>query len=397
MSPVLVVGIAADGWASLSPAVQDRVLSSDVLLGGARHLEMVPPVEGQVRRAWPSPLRAALPSLLQELEGRSVVVLASGDPLVSGIATTLQSVGVSVSVEPAVSSVALARARMGWPSDSHATVSLVGRDVALVARELAPGRRILVLSSDEHTPAALASLLVGHGYGSSRLTVLNDLGSPAEGRTEVVAEDCRGPFARLNIVAVEAFGTSVCSSWAPGLPDEAFENDGQLTKRDLRAAALSRLMPQPGQLLWDVGAGAGSVGIEWMRAHPTCRTIAVEGSPERAARILRNAATLGVPTLEVVEGRAPAALDGLDRPHAVFVGGGATRPGVLEACREALLPGGRLVVHGVTLETEAALAAAYSTHGGELVRISVETAAPLGTFTGWTPARAVTQWTWVKP
>lgn len=397
MSPVLVVGVGADGWSSLSPAVQERVLSASVLLGGARHLAMVPPVEGQDRRSWPSPLRPALPGLLASLEERTVVVLASGDPLVSGIATTLQSAGAEVEVLPAVSSVALARARMGWPSDSHAVVSLVGRDPHLVLRELAPGRRILVLSSEEHTPQALAELMTDRGYGQSVLTVLGDLGSAAEERTEVTAADCKGPFPRLNIVAIEAFGPPVRSSWAAGLPDEAFENDGQLTRRDLRAAALARLMPQPGQLLWDVGAGAGSVGIEWMRAHPTCRTIAVEASPERAARIARNAASLGVPTLEVVQGRAPDALAGLERPHAIFVGGGATRPGVLDACRDDLLPGGRLVVHGVTLETEAALAAAYAEHGGELVRISVEQAAPLGGFTGWTPARAVTQWAWTKP
>ncbi len=179
---------------------------------------------------------------------------------------------------------------------------------------------------------------------------------------------------------------------APGLPDDAFEHDGQLTKRDLRASALARLMPAPGQLLWDVGAGAGSVGIEWMRAHPTCRTIAIESDPVRAARIARNASALGVPDLQVVEGRAPAALSGLEAPDAIFIGGGATRAGVLETCLSSIKTGGRLVVHGVTLETEALLAQAYADHGGELTRVGVETTAPVGTFTGWTPARTVTQW-----
>ena len=187
------------------------------------------------------------------------------------------------------------------------------------------------------------------------------------------------------------------AGWATGLPDDAFEHDGQLTKRDLRAAALARLLPAPGQLLWDVGAGAGSVGIEWMRSHPTCRTIAVEADADRAERIARNARTLGVPALQVIPGTAPDALSELATPDAIFIGGGATRPGVLQRCLEALRGGGRIVVHGVTVETEALLAAAYGEHGGELTRIHVEHAAPVGSFTGWTPARAVTQWAFTKP
>jgi precorrin-6Y C5,15-methyltransferase (decarboxylating) len=193
------------------------------------------------------------------------------------------------------------------------------------------------------------------------------------------------------VIALELDGP-VVGSWAGGLPDDAFEHDGQITKRDLRAGALARLAPQPGQLLWDVGAGAGSVGIEWMRAHPTCRTVAVEASAERAERIGRNARSLGVPTLEVVHGHAPEALEELPDPDAVFVGGGATEPGLLDRCLERLRPGGRLVVNGVTLETEALLARMHAEHGGELTRHSVEHAAPIGSFTGWTPARAVTMW-----
>ncbi|WP_439331843.1 precorrin-6Y C5,15-methyltransferase (decarboxylating) subunit CbiT [Nocardioides flavescens] len=190
---------------------------------------------------------------------------------------------------------------------------------------------------------------------------------------------------------------SAVSSWATGLADDAFEHDGQLTKRDLRAAALARLAPHPGALLWDVGAGAGSVGIEWSRAHPSCRAVAVERDPERAARIARNATRLGVPELRIVEGSAPEALAGLEAPDAVFVGGGATAPGLLETCRDRLAPGGRLVVHAVTLETERLVIDLHAALGGELTRHAVETAAPIGAFTGWTPARAVVQWAWVKP
>jgi precorrin-6Y C5,15-methyltransferase (decarboxylating) len=394
-SEIVVVGIGADGWASLAPSSQSLVLEASALWGGSRHLSMVPSVSGQERVPWPSPLAAGLPSLLAEYAGRPVVVLASGDPLVSGIATTLLEYGAPVRVVPAVSSVSLARARMGWSSSSCAVVSVVGRSVSSVLRECAPGRRILVLSSDASTPAAVAALLTSAGWGASSFTVLGDLGSSTESSQSGVASSWSASSPALNVIAISVAGSGL-ASWAPGLPDSAFENDGQLTKRDLRASALARLMPAPGQLLWDVGAGAGSVGIEWMRAHPTCRTIAIESSPERAARITRNAFSLGVPDLQVVEGRAPSVLAGLEQPDAIFIGGGATREGVLGTCLSAVKPGGRLVVHGVTLETEVLLAKTYVDHGGELARIGVETAAPVGTFTGWTPARTVSQWALVK-
>lgn len=396
---IVVVGIGAGGWDEIPVRHQQLVLQSAVLLGGKRHLDLVPDVPGQRREPWPSPLREGLPALLESLpDDAPVVALASGDPLVSGIGTTLISLlgPENVRIEPAVSSVALARARMGWPAESCAVVSLVGRDVSLVARELAPGRRILALSSDGSTPASIANLLVTAGFGGSMMTVLGDLGAETESARTGTASTWAGESPRLNIVAIECVGTTLLG-WAAGLPDDVFENDGQLTKRDLRASALARLAPTPGAHLWDVGAGAGSVGIEWMRAHPSCTTTAVEASLERAARIARNATRLGVPGLTVVQGRAPDALRDLPAPDAIFIGGGATRLGVLDTCLAALRPGGRLVVHGVTLETEQLLATAYQQHGGELTRIAVETSAPIGTFTGWTPARTVTQWSFVDP
>lgn len=344
----------------------------------------------------PRPLREGLPAFLEAI-GPDVVVLASGDPLVSGIGTTLiELLGAeAVEIHPAVSSVALARARLKWPAESCAVVSVVARDLSRIRRELAPGRRIIVLSSDETTPAAIATLLVDSGLGGSRMTVLSDLGGSDERRVDALAAEWSTGASRLNVVAIEVAGVRTYG-WAAGLPDDAYENDGQLTKRDLRASALARLAPAPGEHLWDVGAGAGSVGIEWMRTHPACRTSAIEADPDRAARIARNASRLGVPDVVVVNGRAPEALAELVAPDAIFIGGGATRPGVLDACLSALRPGGRLVVHGVTLETEQLLAAAHATHGGELTRISVETTAPVGAYTGWTPARTVTQWAFVR-
>ncbi len=367
-----------------------------MLVGGRRHLDLVPEVDGQQREPWPSPLRAGLVELMARHAGAPLVVLASGDPFVSGIGTTLAEVfGADVTeVLPAVSSVSLARARMRWSAESTQVVSLVGRDPHAVLRHLAPAHRLLVLSSDESTPGDVAALLVATGYGDTRMTVLGDLGSADESCVEGTAATWTAssrPVSRLNVVALDLRGP-VVGSWATGLRDEDFEHDGQLTKRDLRASALARLAPQPGQLLWDVGAGAGSVSIEWMRAHPTCTAVAVEADPDRAARIGRNAASLGVPTLRVVPGRAPEAFDELPDPDAVFVGGGATRRGVVSGSLARLAPGGRLVVHGVTLETETLLARLYAEHGGELTRIAVEHAAPIGGFTGWTPARTVTQW-----
>ncbi len=387
---ITVVGVGADGH--LPPASLALVTGAEVLLGGERHLALVPPVAGQERRAWPRPLSSLAP-FLDEYDGRRVVALASGDPLVSGIGTTLiRLLGAdAVDVVPAVSSVALARARMGWSAEESTVVTLVGRDPAALRRELVAGARILVLSSDETTPAAVAKHLDDTGFGASTIHVLGDLGGAGESRTVFP-----GPVPRLHVLAIEVEGSGF-ASWATGLPDDAFEHDGQLTKRDVRASALARLAPRPGQLLWDVGAGAGSVAVEWLRAHPSTEAIAVEADLERSARIARNAGGLGVPRLRVVTGRAPDALADLPQPHAVFVGGGATAPGLLDLCRDRLAPGGRLVVHGVTLETEQLLVAAFHAHGGELTRLSVEHVTPLGgRFTGWTPARAVTQWAWTK-
>ncbi|MFT4187204.1 MAG: precorrin-6y C5,15-methyltransferase (decarboxylating) subunit CbiE [Aeromicrobium sp.] len=393
---VTVVGIGDDGWEALPAAARALVLGADVLLGGERHLALPPAVDRQRRVSWPSPLREGLPALLDSLDG-TVVALASGDPLVAGIGTTLIDLldADRVEVVPAVSSSALARARLGWPAE---TVTVL-RDHRELPRHLAPGARMLVLSADETTPGEVARTLVDHGFGPSRLTALAHLGGADESRHEATAATWAHTVPTLHVLAVEAAASTgaVALGWTPGLPDEAFEHDGQITKRDLRASALSRLAPRPGELLWDVGAGAGSVGIEWSRAHVRCRTVAVEAHAERADRIERNAVRLGVPSLRVVRGRAPGMLAGLPTPDAVFVGGGASREGVIETAWERLRPGGRLVVHAVTLETEAVVAGWAARVGGELTRVAVETARPIGTFTGWEPARAVVQWAVVKP
>ncbi|WIX84720.1 precorrin-6y C5,15-methyltransferase (decarboxylating) subunit CbiE [Amycolatopsis sp. DG1A-15b] len=372
-----VVGIGADGWPGLSEPARAAVLAADVVLGAPRQLAYLP--EEVPAQAWPTPLLPGLDAVIAEHEGARICILASGDPFLSGVGATLVAHGYEVEALPALSSVTLARARLGWSAEETEVVTIVGRSSARVARVLAPRRRVLVLGADA---PALRSLLTVRGYGESELIALENLGGPDERISDGWAGD-PGP---LTVFALACAGPALPLI---GIPDDVYAHDGQLTKRDLRVSALARLAPSPGELLWDVGAGAGSVGIEWSRLHGLNRAVAIERSAERAERIARNALDLGVPELEVVAGEAPEALSALPAPDAVFIGGGVTAPGVLDAC---VATGARVVAHGVTLEAEQVLARAYEEHGGELLRIGVEKAAPLGGFTGWTPARVVTQW-----
>jgi precorrin-6Y C5,15-methyltransferase (decarboxylating) len=396
-TPLAVVGIGADGWDGLSPAARRAIEAADVLRGSARQLDLVPPEVAAERVPWPSPMAPALAGLLDAHPGRRVVVLASGDPMFSGVGTSLVRLHGPGAVEviPHPSSVTLACARLGWAVEETTVVSVVGRPVGLISPHATPGRRLLVLGSDSRTPADVAQSLTEWGYGASRLIALAQLGGPAERQFTGTAADW--PHAEtdaLVVTAVEVVADPgiVPLPTVPGLPDDAYAHDGQLTKRDVRAVTLARLAPLPGQLLWDVGAGAGSIGIEWMRVHASCRAVAVESDPERAARIAGNAVRLGVPDLQVVEGRAPEALEGLPAPDAVFVGGGTTTPLLLDACWAALAPGGRLVANAVTVESEAVLAGWFARVGGDLVRIAVQRAEPVGGFTGWKAAMPVTIW-----
>ncbi|MDQ0401677.1 MULTISPECIES: precorrin-6y C5,15-methyltransferase (decarboxylating) subunit CbiE [unclassified Streptomyces] len=395
-----VVGIGADGWEGLADTARGTLLDADVVIGGARQLDLLPPECGGERVAWPSPLRPAVPGLLAAHAGRRIAVLASGDPMFYGIGRALtEELGPgAVRVLPHPSSVSHACARLGWPLEDVEVVTLVGRPAARLAAALHDGRRLLVLSADATTPDEVAALLRDRGFGPSRMRVLEQLGGARERTTApATAEDWPPPHPPgdpLNIVAVECRRDpeALRLGAVPGLPDAAYEHDGQLTKRHIRAATLGALAPAPGELLWDVGGGSGSIAVEWMRAHPACRAITVERDPARAERITRNAERLGVPGLQVVTGAAPEALAGLPRPDAVFVGGGLTAPGLLAACWDALPDGGRMVANTVTLESEALLADAHRRHGGELVRLAVAHAVPVGGFTGWRQAMPVTQW-----
>jgi precorrin-6Y C5,15-methyltransferase (decarboxylating) len=396
-----IVGIGEDGVEGLSPAARGLVSGAKIVFGGKRHLALAAPLIRGAARPWPSPFERGIEEVLAQ-RGEDICVLASGDPFLYGVGSVLARYvdARDMLVVPAPSAFSLAAARLGWALPEISLLSLHGRALDLVRPHLQPGARLLALTSDGDGPAALAHLLVEIGFGPSRLTVLEALGGPRERvRSTTAADFDLNRVDPLNTVAVEvaaAPGARVIAR-APGLPDDLFEHDGQITKRELRALTISALAPRRGQLLWDIGAGAGSVAIEWMLADPSLRAIAIEARPDRAARIGRNAAALGVPGLVVVAGAAPAALDGLSPPNAIFVGGGAGEPGLLDRAAALLPPGGRLVVNAVTLETEALLLARHGAAGGELTRIAVARAGAIGARRGWRPALPVTQWAWVKP
>lgn len=401
IDPIVVVGIGADGWEGLAPRAQAAIRNAEIVMGSTRQLALIP--ESAAKRVpWPSPMLPALPGLFDEHRERRVCVLASGDPMFHGIGVTLGRVlgpeRLHVIAHP--SSVSLACARLGWPLHETPTVSLVGRDISTLAASLVDGQRLLVLANDEHTPAAVAQLLTEHGFGASILVVLEQLGGPAEHVVDGRAGSWdRAPGDPLNVVALDLRASDIALrlTRTPGLPDAAYRGDGQMTKHEVRALTLSALAPAPGELLWDVGGGSGTVGIEWMRADPRCRAIAFEREDRRVGQIADNAARLGVPALRVL-GAAPGAFaDTVPEPDAIFVGGGVTQDGLLDACWARLRPGGRMVVNAVTAESEALVVQWQSRIGGGLRKFQVYRGAPLGGFTAWRPQLPVAQWVVTKP
>jgi precorrin-6Y C5,15-methyltransferase (decarboxylating) len=391
-----IIGIGEDG--QLAPRARALVEAAALVVGGRRHLALAEPLLHGERLAWSRPMDDAYPAILAR-RGQRVAVLASGDPFCFGVGSTLCAlvpVAELVCI-PAPSAFALARARLGWPVQDVAELSACGRPLAAIIPYLQPGARLLVLSAGADTPAALATLLRERGLGASTLHVMEALGGAAERLRRTTAEAFALPDIHpLNTIAIKVAGP-VSQHLATGLPDALFEHDGQLTRREVRAVTLSTLAPRRGERLWDVGGGAGSIGIEWMLRHPANHAIAIEPHPQRAARIARNAETLGVPGLVVVTGSAPSALTGLPPPDAVFLGGGAHQPGVIDAAWNALPPGGRIVANAVTIETEAALLDARARLGGTLLRLSLERLDAVGTMNAFRPAMSVTQWSAVKP
>jgi precorrin-6Y C5,15-methyltransferase (decarboxylating) len=395
-----VVGLGEDGMDGLGAAARACIDGAEVLVGGERHLALVSAPKA-TRLPWKQPLSETIAQILQH-RGHPVVVLASGDPLHYGAAALLSrhvKAGEMI-VLPHASAFSLAAARLLWPVEECVCVSFHARPVEKLRLHLAPGARIIALSTDGDTPVQVAELLRSEGWGPSAMTVFAHMGGSRERRIDSTADSWPlGRIAALNTIAIEcrAGPRAQPLSRLAGLPDDAFEHDGQITKRAVRAVTLAALAPLPGDLLWDVGAGCGSIGIEWLRAERGLSAIAVERDAMRAAMITRNAAKLGVPELRVVHGTAPAALRDLPPPDAIFVGGGISDGALFEALWRALKSGGRLVANAVTVEGEVQLARWHGRHGGHLSRLAVAQAEPIGAHQAWRPLMTVTQLAVAKP
>ncbi len=394
-----MIGIGEDGLDGLSAAARSLLADAELIVGGPRHLALVAAL-GKPTLAWEIPFAGSLPKLKAQ-RGKRVVALCSGDPFWYGAGAVLaDAVPAAETVAvPAPSTFGFAAARLRWRLEDTLTLGLHAKPLALLRPHLHNSARLIVLARDGAAPAKIAAYLTGLGFGPSRLTVLEALGGPRERIRESSAEsfaidDISSPVA----VAIEAIAApgAVIMPRVAGLPDELFQHDGQLTKREIRAVTLSTLAPRGGELLWDVGAGSGSIGIEWLLAHPANRAIGIEPRPDRLDNARGNAASLGVPHFDLRLGSAPEALRDLPTPDAIFIGGGASRDGVLDAVWQALPAGGRLVVNAVTLETEAELIARQARHGGTLLRLAVERAGAVGGMTGWRAAMPVVQWSVVK-
>jgi precorrin-6Y C5,15-methyltransferase (decarboxylating) len=395
-----IIGLGEDGLDGLSPAARSLLAQACLVVGGKRHLALAGDFPGE-RLAWPSPPEAAFPEILSR-RGQPVCVLASGDPFFYGIGSLLTQHVAAEEMRclPSPSAFSLAASKLGWAQQDCALLTLHGRPLERIIPQLQPGARILALSWDGTTPAKLAALLTARGMGRTVMTVLENIGGPSERIRKSSADGfALGDIDPLNTIALEVVADDHARiiPRTGSLPDDWFEHDGQITRRDMRAVTLSALAPRRGELLWDIGAGSGSVSIEWMLADPANRAIAIERNAVRAARIQRNALALGVPDLQVVEGAAPDILHGLPKPDAIFIGGGATHDGVLDAAWSALAPRGRLVVNAVTIETQAELTRRFTALGGELLSFNFARADRIGGFHGWRAAMPVVQWTVIKP
>ncbi|MEP3277765.1 MAG: precorrin-6y C5,15-methyltransferase (decarboxylating) subunit CbiE [Stappiaceae bacterium] len=393
-----IVGIGEDGLPGLSATARGLVEGADVLFGGKRHLNFVS--ADQVEKvSWSSPLSSSFDAL-DARKGQQVTVLASGDPMWFGIAATLvKRYGPDeMRIVPAPSAFALASARMVWPLDGVECRTIHGRAAENLRTSFFPDARILALTHDQESPSKVASMLCEDGFGQSRMTVLAHMGGKLEQQFSGLAEDWDRAVPDFHTLAIEVVAdqSAIPRSRTPGLPDAAFIHDGKLTKQDIRAATLARLMPFPGQQLWDVGAGCGSIGIEWMRAAKAARATAFEPQAERRRTIVSNALALGIPDLEIIGDKAPECLGQLSSPDAIFIGGGLTAENMVATCYDKLAPGGRLVANAVTLESETVLLSSFRKYGGALVRLSIAHASSVGGFHGWRPAMPVTQWSLIK-
>jgi precorrin-6Y C5,15-methyltransferase (decarboxylating) len=392
-----IVGIGEDGLNGLLPATLAVVEAAEVIVGGDRHHRLSDCLTAK-RLSWPHPFDALIETL-QDLRGKRVVVLATGDPLWYSVGARIgRSIDpAEITYYPHISAFQLAAARMGWSLADVEKLTVHGRPVEQMIAFIQPDQRLLILTTGEATPRQIAGFLSERGFGQSRMTVFAAMGGEREARFDGVAESWSHAVPAFNTLAVDCVAAPDCALLprVPGLSDKLFQSDGTMTKQEVRAATLAKLMPMRGALLWDIGTGCGSVAVEWMRAARYARAIGIEPRADRRAMAAANALTLGVPKLQIVDGTAPAALEGLEAPDAIFVGGGLSSE-VFEKAWSALRPLGRFVSNAVTLESEQALAALHKIHGGELVKLQIQRAEPVGGLTGWRPLMPVTQWSLVK-
>ncbi|WP_068083636.1 bifunctional cobalt-precorrin-7 (C(5))-methyltransferase/cobalt-precorrin-6B (C(15))-methyltransferase [Polycladidibacter stylochi] len=393
-----IIGMGEDGPKGLSPLAQEAIASAKHIMAGKRHLELLGETHAQTM-VWPKPFSQGIEQLKQ-LRSQECVVIASGDPYWFGVGATLADhfEKGEVTCLPHPSSFSLAAAQMHWKIQEVQCISLHGRPLDQLRACLFHQARLLLLTSNGDSPTEIADILTDEGYGASTLTVLEHLGGDKQAVHSSTAETYQGPARALNVVAVEAIANSYTPHYGrlPGLPDSAFHHDGKLTKQEVRAVTLAQLRPVPGELLWDIGTGCGSIAIEWLRAAPHTKAIAFEPDNTRRARARGNAAGLGVPHLQLQGDKAPECLEGLAAPDAIFIGGGLTAPKMIESCVNLLKKNGRLVANAVTTEGEMELLKAHKAHGGELRRIAVSRAQTIGTLTGFRPLMTVTQWNWTK-
>jgi len=381
----------------LTPATRAVVEAAEVIIGGDRHHELAPNLQAE-RLAWPSPFDALI-TQITALKGRRVVILATGDPLWFSVGARIGRAidPGEIIYHPQLSAFQLAAARMGWSLADVETLTVHGRPVEQMIAFIQPDARLLVLTTGAETPGQIAQFLTDRGFGQSRMTVLAAMGGKEEARFDGIAASWDHTVPAFNTLAVECVAApdAALLPRVPGLADSLFQSDGTMTKQEVRAATVAKLMPMRGALLWDIGTGCGSVAIEWMRAARYARAIGIEPRADRRAMAAANALALGVPKLDLIDGSVPEALDGLEAPDAIFIGGGLSAE-TFEAAWTALRPLGRLVANAVTLESEAELIALHAKHGGELVKLSVHRAEPVGRLTGWRPLMPVTQWSLVK-
>jgi len=392
-----IVGIGEDGMDGLVPATRAVVEAAEVIIGGDRHHSLTENLTAE-RLAWPHPFDALIETI-EGLKGRRVVILATGDPLWFSVGARIgRAIDPSQIVyHPQLSAFQLAAARMGWSLADVETLTVHGRPVEQMIAFIQPDARLLVLTTGAETPSQIAKFLTERGFGQSRVTVLAAMGGKDEARFDGLAESWNHSVPAFNTLAVECIAApdAALLPRVPGLADNLFQSDGTMTKQEVRAATLAKLMPMRGALLWDIGTGCGSVAIEWMRAARYARAIGIEPRADRRAMAAANALALGVPKLELIDGSVPDALAGLAAPDAIFIGGGLSRA-TFEAAWEALRPLGRLVANAVTLESEAELIGLHKEMGGDLIKLSVHRAEPVGRLTGWRPLMPVTQWSLVK-